>query len=200
MALTILVDMDGVCANLNKALCEIIANDYGVYQDPKNIVNYDLAKAFPELKPCKIYNYFRKDWFWRALEPIADSVEYVTKMHEDGHTIRFVTSCPGGHEGKINWLEKHFKHIRDDFTPWYHIIFTPHKSLVKGDFLIDDLPKNILAFNEANNWHGDTPPGVLYQQPYNLDYEGLRVLHMGQFYDIVNAVDEHKKERSKKWC
>jgi 5'(3')-deoxyribonucleotidase len=63
---------------------------------------------------------------------------------------------------KYRWLQRHFP-----FIPPTHYVFCGDKSILRADFLIDDLPKNLLRFEGQ---------GLLYSAPRNLTATGfLRV-------------------------
>jgi 5'-nucleotidase len=55
---------------------------------------------------------------------------------------------------KYRWLQRHFP-----FIPPTHYVFCGDKSILRADYLIDDLPKNLLRFEGQ---------GLLYTAPRNL--------------------------------
>lgn len=59
---------------------------------------------------------------------------------------------------KYRWLLRHFS-----FLPPTHFVFCGDKSILKADFLIDDMPRNLARF---------AGKGVLYSAPHNLGTEG----------------------------
>jgi 5'(3')-deoxyribonucleotidase len=63
---------------------------------------------------------------------------------------------------KYRWLQRHFP-----FIPPTHYVFCGNKSILRANFLIDDLPRNLLRFEGQ---------GLLYAAPHNLAATGfLRV-------------------------
>jgi 5'(3')-deoxyribonucleotidase len=63
---------------------------------------------------------------------------------------------------KYRWLQRHFPFISPR-----NYVFCGDKSILRADYLIDDLPKNLLRFEGM---------GLLYSAPHNLDATGfLRV-------------------------
>ena len=60
---------------------------------------------------------------------------------------------------KYHWLQRHFP-----FIPPSHYVFCGNKSILRADYLIDDLPKNLLRFEGQ---------GLLYTAPHNLTATGL---------------------------
>jgi 5'(3')-deoxyribonucleotidase len=55
---------------------------------------------------------------------------------------------------KYRWLQRHFS-----FIPFAHYVFCGDKSILRADYLIDDLPKNLLRFQGQ---------GLLYTAPHNI--------------------------------
>jgi 5'-nucleotidase len=59
---------------------------------------------------------------------------------------------------KYRWLQRHF-----GFIPPTHYVFCGNKSILRADFLIDDLPRNLQRFEGT---------GILYTAPHNLTTTG----------------------------
>ena len=60
---------------------------------------------------------------------------------------------------KYRWLQRHFP-----FIPPTHYVFCGNKSILRADYLIDDLPRNLLRFEGQ---------GILYTAPHNLTATGF---------------------------
>src|SRR6201996_2421170 len=60
---------------------------------------------------------------------------------------------------KYRWLQRHFP-----FIPPTHYVFCGNKSILRADFLIDDLPRNLERFQGQ---------GILYSAPHNLSVAGF---------------------------
>ena len=60
---------------------------------------------------------------------------------------------------KYRWLQRHFR-----FIPPTHYVFCGNKSILRADYLIDDLPRNLLRFEGQ---------GILYTAPHNLTATGF---------------------------
>jgi hypothetical protein len=63
-------------------------------------------------------------------------------------------SVPNSLGPKYRWLQRHFP-----FIPLTNYVFCGDKSILRADYLIDDLPKNLLRFQGQ---------GLLYTAPRNL--------------------------------
>jgi 5'(3')-deoxyribonucleotidase len=78
---------------------------------------------------------------------------------------------------KYRWLQRHFA-----FIPPQHYVFCGNKSILRADYLIDDLPRNLERF---------TGQGLLYTAPHNLTATGhARVnnwLEVQTYFDHVQG-------------
>jgi 5'(3')-deoxyribonucleotidase len=63
-------------------------------------------------------------------------------------------SVPNSFGPKYRWLQRHFS-----FLPPSHYVFCGDKSILYADYLIDDMPRNLLRFRGT---------GILYSAPHNL--------------------------------
>jgi len=68
-------------------------------------------------------------------------------------------SVPNSFGPKYRWLQRHFP-----FLPPTHFVFCGDKSILRADYLIDDMPRNLLRF---------VGTGILYTAPHNLAAEGF---------------------------
>jgi 5'-nucleotidase len=68
-------------------------------------------------------------------------------------------SVPSSFGPKYRWLLRHFP-----FLPPTHFVFCGDKSILRADYLIDDMPRNLLRF-EGN--------GILYSAPHNQGIQGF---------------------------
>lgn len=111
----VMIDMDGVLCNFQKSYDEKFV---------KNKIEY----------PQSQYGFFRE------LEPIHNAIESVRKL-QTKYDVWILTAPsvlnPLCYSEKREWIEKHF-----DIDLCYKLIISPDKSLIKGDFLIDDMNTN----------------------------------------------------------
>jgi 5'(3')-deoxyribonucleotidase len=78
---------------------------------------------------------------------------------------------------KYRWLQRHFP-----FIPPTHYVFCGNKSILRADYLIDDLPRNLLRFEGQ---------GILYTAPHNLTATGfVRVDNWAQVADYFAGIQE----------
>jgi len=86
-------------------------------------------------------------------------------------------AVPNSLGSKYRWLQRHFP-----FIPPTNYVFCGDKSILRADYLVDDLPKNLLRFDGQ---------GLLYSAPHNLAASGfIRVNNweeVAQFFSTVQA-------------
>jgi len=68
-------------------------------------------------------------------------------------------SVPNSFGPKYRWLQQHFS-----FLPPSHYVFCGDKSILRADYLIDDMPRNLLRFKGT---------GILYSAPHNQAAQGF---------------------------
>ena len=67
-------------------------------------------------------------------------------------------SVPNSFGAKYRWLQRHFS-----FIPPTHYVFCGNKCILRADYLIDDLPRNLLRFEGQ---------GLLFTAPHNVGLAG----------------------------
>ena len=78
---------------------------------------------------------------------------------------------------KYRWLQRHFP-----FIPPTHYVFCGNKCILRADYLIDDLPRNLQRFEGT---------GLLYTAPHNLSATGYaRVNNWGEVSDYFASVKD----------
>jgi 5'(3')-deoxyribonucleotidase len=105
-----------------------------------------------------------------ALMPGAQDVLQQLSARFDIFIATQAMAVPNSLGSKYRWLQRHFP-----FIPPTQYIFCGDKSILRADYLIDDLPKNLLRFEGQ---------GLLYTAPHNLTATGfLRVDNWQQVAD-----------------
>jgi 5'(3')-deoxyribonucleotidase len=78
---------------------------------------------------------------------------------------------------KYRWLQRHFP-----FIPPTHYVFCGDKRILRADYLIDDLPRNLQIFSGE---------GLLFTAPHNLHVTGFKRVdnwaEVAAFFDSVPA-------------
>lgn len=183
----LLVDMDAVIAHwgpeFDRSLDRIGVGTAGI---PRTAFqeDWDLNKGRTEAEKAIIQRVMTEPGFYRRLEPIAGAKEALRAAVKTGHDVRIVSapyiSNPTCASDKIDWIVRHYG------SHWAsRLILTNDKTVVHGDFLIDDKPKitgsmkptwkHVLFGNYAYNQSAIAHGRIAYWTPYTLT-EGLMSL------------------------
>lgn len=147
----VLVDMDGVIADVYTRFFELHENKYGNKLTIKDVTGIKEAQAFSD----------QLDWvntpgFFRTVPVMPGSIEGLRKLNSKYEVIvvSMATEFPVCLTDKRLWLSEHYP-----FIGWKQMVFCGNKSLIKGDIMIDDHLKNL------DDFVGET---IMYNQPHNL--------------------------------
>lgn len=167
---TILVDMDGVLANFEKGFLEEWTKKFPNHPHipiEKRRTFY-LSEDYPRELEKEIDSIFSAPGFFQNLSTIRGGKEALIKMESLGHEVLICTNPISKYENcvleKYHWVSKNMGY---EWTK--KMIITKDKTLVHGDFLIDDKPQHLGLKKPA--WQH-----ILYEAPYNKDVPGkLRI-------------------------
>jgi len=151
------VDVDDVCAKLSPVWLGRYNVDYGDRLTEEDITDWDIHKFTKTECNLKIYDYLKDPTIYDNVLPTPGALEGVNKLREMNYRVLFATSCPVEVAGrKFHWLRQYdfIKKERD-------YIEIRDKSLLKGDYMIDD---------NYDNCRGFTGYGYLMKAPWNVKY------------------------------
>ena len=146
----ILVDMDGVLANVYKSLIEMQYTEKGIMMSEKQLCGIEERTAFPDL--IEIVN---RPGFFRNALVMNDAVMGLQYLN-DKYNVRIVSSAtefPNSMNEKQQWLAQYFP-----FIHWKQLVFCGEKDGITGDLMLDDHPKNLSHFEGKR---------YLFTQPHN---------------------------------
>lgn len=150
----IIIDMDEVLADNYPSFLRKAAELYGRELQPEEHRGkriYDL----PGLD--KVREILHQKGHFRQLPVMENAVEVVRELYEY-HEVFIVTTATEFRYSfldKYEWLEEHFPFIHYD-----RIVFCGDKSIVHGDYMIDDKVKNLAGFNGT---------GLLFTASHNVE-------------------------------
>lgn len=165
----ILVDQDGVLANYVRGHLEAIRREFPELAmiDESEISEFDTDAHFPKAYRSRIEALSLRKGFFLGLQPIEGAIDAMKDMLASGHDVRICTAP-----------KKIFDHCVAEKFAWvkYHlgqkwterIILTRDKTLVHGDYLIDDKPSITGVYSPS--WEH-----VFYDQPYNRMWDRPRL-------------------------
>jgi 5'(3')-deoxyribonucleotidase len=135
--------MDGVIANFEQRLLDVLIQDYP-HVEPillEDRIGFNITDQYPQEHYDTIWNIMRSDHFALDLLPVEGGLEAVQEMYRMGIDVRICTS--GFTDSRTNIGDKNEwvrRHLGDIFVR--RLITTDDKTLVYGQFLIDDKSKN----------------------------------------------------------
>jgi len=159
----LIVDMDDVLADATGRLIDLYEKEFGVRITRESMNHKEDRERFPDNEAALRF-VFQKGFF-KAMDVNEHSQEVMKKLNEK-YEVFVVSSAmefPNSLSEKLEWLNEHFP-----FLHWKQFVFCGRKSIVHGDFMIDDLPHNLDSFNGEK---------LLYSAPHNLQYNHLRRVH-----------------------
>ena len=185
----VLVDLDGVCAELLSRWVDEYNKKYNDSLSHELVDDWD---ALPKLvvKECgdKVYDLFSRQGIFKNLPVVPGAYDGLKAIIEMGHDIVFVTATPGnsltGHYEKRQWVKKNFP-----FTEADNFISTDRKDLIIGDVLIDDSNHHI------ENFHKDT---ILFKRKWNkVGKKGKGKYVAEDWKQVVGIIEEIASQKGK---
>ena len=160
--------MQRICVDMDDVMADTLAEHLRRYNQTfdEEVTPQDLAgKGLWEITPLdrqqQIQDFFHAVDFFEDLAVIPGSQKVLQQL-----SMRFeifiatqAMVVPNSLGPKYRWLQRHFP-----FIPSANYVFCGDKSILLADYLIDDLPKNLLRFQGQ---------GLLYTAPRNLTAEGF---------------------------
>jgi len=148
----ILVDMDGVLADVYPRFFELYEQETGNKKTMGEIIGLKEGEAFPEL-----YRWVKTPGFFRSIPVMADSQRVLKLLNKTYEilVISMATEFPVSLTDKQMWINDHFP-----FISWRQVIFCGNKSLIPADLMIDDHFKNL------DHFKGET---IIFSQPHNIN-------------------------------
>ena len=147
---SLIVDMDGVLADIYKQLIKLEFEESGLLIDVNDTIGKTENDAFPN---CQ--KHVRQKGFFRNAPIMPSAIETLKQLNEfyEVFIVSSATVYPHSLKEKYYWMEEHFP-----FISWKQLVLCGTKTCIKGDIMIDDHFKNLDFFD------GKT---ILFTQPHN---------------------------------
>ena len=178
----ILVDMDGVLADYEKAFLDQYRTKFPLhfYIPQEERKQFFIHQEYPEELSEDIRSISSAPGFFQHLPLLKGAKEAVLEMDELGHDVFICTSPINRYKNcvaeKYLWVAKQFGH---EWTK--KIVMTKDKTLIYGDLLIDDKPAHEGV--RIPTWEH-----VLYDAPYNQEVKEKRRLTWDNWQKILKLV------------
>jgi 5'-nucleotidase len=157
----VLLDQDGVLADFERGLLAAWNRAYpdipGIQYEERR--NFRVRDDYPASLRTNVSRLYESPGFFLNLQPIEGALDSVAEMLSAGIDVRICTSAIDEYENcvleKYQWVERH---LGGEFTQ--RIVLTKDKTLVTGDWLVDDKP--VINGIRSPSWKH-----VIFDAPYN---------------------------------
>ncbi len=178
--------MRRICVDMDEVMADKLSEHLRRYNqefDEAVTVNDLVGKGLWEVAPLdrqqRLRAFLDAEDFFEDL-PLIPGAQDVLKELSSRFEVFIATQAmtvPNSLGPKYRWLQRHFP-----FIPPTNYIFCGNKSILRADFLIDDLPRNLLRFEGQ---------GLLYTAPHNLATTGFtRVNNWHEVAEYFDAVKD----------
>lgn len=167
----LIVDMDGVMADVYQQLIAFEKRDFGREIKYNDLAGLPEFEAFPNGK-----KHIHEIGFFRTLPVMKGSrkaLEYLNNKYEV-YIVSAGIEFPNSLRDKYDWLTEHFP-----FITWEQIVLCGSKKVVSGDIMIDDHPKNL------DHFQGEK---FIFTQPHNAQIENEHYKRVHSWEDIINVL------------
>lgn len=167
----LLVDMDGVLADVYARFAAYELAETGRVIDYQNMQEADEVVAFPNGR-----KHVHQAGFFRGMIPVKDSIAVMERLYTkyELYIVSAAMEFPNSLKEKHDWLAEHFP-----FISWKRIILCGEKTPVAGDYLIDDHFKNLDPFPNKT---------LLFDQPHNRSMSAGRHQRVATWEEIARLL------------
>jgi 5'-nucleotidase len=173
-----------ICVDMDEVMADTLAEHLRRYNQafeeeitPDDLAGKGLWEVAPLDRQAELRAFLDAEDFFEdlALMPGAQQVLKGLSVRFEVFIATQAMSVPNSLGPKYRWLQRHFS-----FIPPTHYVFCGDKSILRADFLIDDLPRNLERFQGQ---------GILFTAPHNLTATGfVRVKDWQQVAAYFNAI------------
>ncbi len=158
----IVIDMDEVMADTYAKFNDLYTDRFGNRLTPEE---YHGKKIYEMEGAMELRNHLNDPGFFRDLKVMPDAQEVVRELYDEYEVFIVTAATEFRHSflDKYEWLEEHFP-----FIHWSRIVFCGDKSIVHGDYMIDDKVSNLEPFNGE---------GILFTASHNVNHDHFHRVH-----------------------
>lgn len=180
------VDCDDTIENFCEVWIKELNKKYNKNYSTEDIKEWDIQKYYPNTTKEELLEVATSAKFWDKVKPKRDAIVYLYLLQRE-FDVYIVTS--GSYRSMYYKVPKIIKKYFN-FIPEQNIICCTDKHLLKGDYLIDDNPSNLLSGYPSYK-------GILFTAPHNkhinCKQSGLfRADNWKDIYQYLTKVDNVK--------
>jgi 5'-nucleotidase len=176
----ILIDQDGPLADFETGFLDTWREKYPeeFYISVAQRTDFYIREQYPEEFRQQVDEIYNAAGFYRNLPPTPGCIQALNDMIELGLDVRICTAPLSRYENcvleKYQWVEQH---LGREFTR--RMILTKDKTIVRGNYLIDDKP--LIEGSHIPEWEH-----IVFDCPYNRDGIKNRRLDWGNWREILS--------------
>ena len=163
----ILVDMDGVLADVYHRFFDLHEEETGSGKSFGETIGIKEGEAFPELA-----RWVDTPGFFRNIPVMVGSQRVLLLLNERYDIVvgSMATEFPKSLIDKQLWLQDNYP-----FISWRQLVFCGNKDIIQADIMIDDHLKNL------DNFKGET---IIFTQPHNMNLSDTRHKRVDSWQEI----------------
>lgn len=160
--------MRRICVDMDEVMADTLAEHLRRYNEtfdeairPEDLAGRAIWEITPLERQQQLRDFLDAEDFFEDLPLMADA-QPVLKELSAKFEIFIATQAmvvPNSLGPKFRWLQRHFPFIAPS-----HYVFCGDKGILRADYLIDDQPKNLAAFEGR---------GLLFTAPHNTSASGF---------------------------
>lgn len=181
--------MRRICVDMDEVMADTLSEHLRRYNQafdekigPEDLAGKGLWQVAPLDRQQQLRAFLDAEDFFEDL-PLMPDAQPVLKELSARFEIFIATQAmvvPNSLGPKYRWLQRHFP-----FIPPTNYVFCGNKCILRADYLIDDLPRNILHFEGQ---------GLLYTAPHNVHETGFeRVNNWREVADYFRGVSAESR-------
>ena len=157
----ICVDMDEVMADTLGEHLRRYNDEFGEAVTREELYGKGLWEVVSTDRQSNLRAYLDDEAFFADLPVFPDARQVLESLSQrfDIYIATQAMSVPSSFRAKYQWLQRHFP-----FLPPSRYVYCGDKGILRADYLIDDLPRNLVRFEGK---------GILYSAPHNMTVTGF---------------------------
>lgn len=178
----IVSDVDDVCADLVTEWLKRYNKDWNDNVKKSDLTDWDISLFIKDKNNKKyLYEYIEDPSLYDKIKPIKNSLWGINTLRNFGYRIIFVTSSTSGSAGrKFHWLQDYgFIENKKDYIEAYD------KSLIFGDYMIDDKLDNVQSF---------TGKGILFGEMWG-NVWNRKAKNWKEVINLISSEQQIEKEK-----
>ncbi|MEX1238363.1 MAG: 5'-3'-deoxyribonucleotidase [Cyclobacteriaceae bacterium] len=138
----LIIDMDDVMADATGQFIDYYEKEFGVRIDRAVLHGKGEGEGFPNNHRA-IAEFPYRENFFRTMSVHEHCQEVMEKLNKkyEVFIVSAAMEFPRSLQEKLSWLQEHFP-----FLSWKQFVFCGSKTVVYGDYMIDDLVHNLEPF------------------------------------------------------